>query len=206
MVTCDFKNTTWSRIRIPPLSADGFSWFVVQGGVGLDPGAVGERGAQGRVQRPSAVLRAADGHQVAAEARQRGAAPGGRLRRHKSFLGSLVNRLLLRLAPQARHFRLYSQEVVELGHGVSFLLLLPAADDVCSAPGQSNPYTPLSGFLHLPLQMFELGNNRRLLTRRPTCYRLKPDKSTLSNKMYKLIIININKCNHLLKSHIYFKK
>ncbi|KAM9837754.1 ankyrin repeat and fibronectin type-III domain-containing protein 1 [Aulostomus maculatus] len=57
---------------------------------------------------------------------------------------------------QARHFRLYSQEVVELGHSVSFLLLLPAADDVCSAPGQSNPYTPLSGFLHLPLQMFEL--------------------------------------------------
>uniref|UniRef100_A0A3B4USR1 Ankyrin repeat and fibronectin type III domain containing 1 n=1 Tax=Seriola dumerili TaxID=41447 RepID=A0A3B4USR1_SERDU len=57
---------------------------------------------------------------------------------------------------QARHFRLYSQEVVELGHGVSFLLLLPAADDVCSAPGQSNPYIPLSGFLHLPLQMFEL--------------------------------------------------
>ncbi|XP_030611194.1 ankyrin repeat and fibronectin type-III domain-containing protein 1 [Archocentrus centrarchus] len=57
---------------------------------------------------------------------------------------------------QARHFRLYSQEVVELGHGVSFLLLLPPADNVCSAPGQSNPYTPLSGFLHLPLQMFEL--------------------------------------------------
>ncbi|XP_035002141.1 uncharacterized protein ankfn1 isoform X2 [Hippoglossus stenolepis] len=57
---------------------------------------------------------------------------------------------------QARHFRVYSQEVVELGHGVSFLLLLPAADDVCSAPGQSNPYTPLSGFLLLPLPMFEL--------------------------------------------------
>ncbi|XP_073345171.1 ankyrin repeat and fibronectin type-III domain-containing protein 1 isoform X4 [Pagrus major] len=57
---------------------------------------------------------------------------------------------------QARHFRLYSQEVVELGHGVSFLLLLPPADNVCSAPGQSNPYSPLSGFLHLPLQMFEL--------------------------------------------------
>uniref|UniRef100_A0A3Q2UN33 Ankyrin repeat and fibronectin type III domain containing 1 n=1 Tax=Fundulus heteroclitus TaxID=8078 RepID=A0A3Q2UN33_FUNHE len=56
---------------------------------------------------------------------------------------------------KARHFRLYSQEVVEIGHGVSFLLLLPPADDVCSAPGQSNPYTPLSGFLHLPLQMFE---------------------------------------------------
>ncbi|KAM3860033.1 ankyrin repeat and fibronectin type-III domain-containing protein 1 [Diretmus argenteus] len=57
---------------------------------------------------------------------------------------------------QARHFRLYSQEVVELGHGVAFLLLLPAADDVCTAPGQANPYTSLAGFLHLPLQMFEL--------------------------------------------------
>ncbi|XP_061561556.1 ankyrin repeat and fibronectin type-III domain-containing protein 1 isoform X2 [Phycodurus eques] len=68
---------------------------------------------------------------------------------------SLLKNLNLPLH-QARHFRLYSQEVVELGHGVCFLLLLPAADDVCSAPGQSNPYAPLSGFLHLPLQMFEL--------------------------------------------------
>ncbi|XP_069608547.1 ankyrin repeat and fibronectin type-III domain-containing protein 1 [Ranitomeya imitator] len=57
---------------------------------------------------------------------------------------------------QAKHFRLYTQEVLELGHNVSFLLLLPASDDVCSAPGQSNPYTPHSGFLNLPLQMFEL--------------------------------------------------
>ncbi|XP_063817349.1 ankyrin repeat and fibronectin type-III domain-containing protein 1 isoform X2 [Pseudophryne corroboree] len=57
---------------------------------------------------------------------------------------------------QAKHFRLYTQEVLELGHNISFLLLLPASDDVCSAPGQSNPYTPHSGFLNLPLQMFEL--------------------------------------------------
>ncbi|NXB50074.1 ANKF1 protein, partial [Leucopsar rothschildi] len=58
---------------------------------------------------------------------------------------------------QAKHFRLYTQEVLELGHNVSFLLLLPASDDVCTAPGQNNPYTPHSGFLNLPLQMFELG-------------------------------------------------
>ncbi|KAJ3608308.1 hypothetical protein NHX12_025357, partial [Muraenolepis orangiensis] len=58
----------------------------------------------------------------------------------------------------AKHFRVYSQEVLELGHGVSFLLLLPTADDVCTAPGQANAYTPHSGFLHLPLQMFELGH------------------------------------------------
>uniref|UniRef100_A0A8C2AHM4 Ankyrin repeat and fibronectin type III domain containing 1 n=1 Tax=Cyprinus carpio TaxID=7962 RepID=A0A8C2AHM4_CYPCA len=57
---------------------------------------------------------------------------------------------------QAKHFRLYVHEVLELGHNVSFLLLLPASDDVCSAPGQTNPYTPHSGFLNLPLQMFEL--------------------------------------------------
>uniref|UniRef100_A0AAZ3SS09 Fibronectin type-III domain-containing protein n=1 Tax=Oncorhynchus tshawytscha TaxID=74940 RepID=A0AAZ3SS09_ONCTS len=57
---------------------------------------------------------------------------------------------------QAKHFRIYTHEVLELGHNVSFLLLLPAAEDVCTAPGQSNPYTPHSGFLNLPLQMFEL--------------------------------------------------
>ncbi|XP_061886691.1 ankyrin repeat and fibronectin type-III domain-containing protein 1 isoform X3 [Entelurus aequoreus] len=73
----------------------------------------------------------------------------------QTAIKSLLKHINLHLH-QARHFRLYSQEVVELGHGVSFLLLLPAADHVCSAPGQSNPYTPLAGFLHLPLQMFEL--------------------------------------------------
>ncbi|XP_064423475.1 ankyrin repeat and fibronectin type-III domain-containing protein 1 isoform X1 [Latimeria chalumnae] len=59
---------------------------------------------------------------------------------------------------QAKHFRLYTQEVLELGHNVSFLLLLPASDDVCSAPGQNNPYTPHSGFLNLSLRMFELAH------------------------------------------------
>jgi len=63
----------------------------------------------------------------------------------------------VRVPLQAKHFRLYTQEVLELGHNVSFLLLLPASDDVCTAPGQNNPYTPHSGFLNLPLQMFELG-------------------------------------------------
>ncbi|XP_074463855.1 ankyrin repeat and fibronectin type-III domain-containing protein 1 isoform X3 [Larus michahellis] len=63
---------------------------------------------------------------------------------------------ILLITIQAKHFRLYTQEVLELGHNVSFLLLLPASDDVCTAPGQNNPYTPHSGFLNLPLQMFEL--------------------------------------------------
>ncbi|NXI22198.1 ANKF1 protein, partial [Sterrhoptilus dennistouni] len=58
---------------------------------------------------------------------------------------------------EAKDFRLYSQEVLDFGDQVSFLLLLPPSDDVCTAPGQNNPYTPRSGFLTLPLQIFELG-------------------------------------------------
>ncbi|KFZ56764.1 Ankyrin repeat and fibronectin type-III domain-containing protein 1, partial [Antrostomus carolinensis] len=58
---------------------------------------------------------------------------------------------------EAKDFRLYSQEVLDFGGQVSFLLLLPPSDDVCTAPGQNNPYTPSSGFLTLPLQIFELG-------------------------------------------------
>ncbi|XP_060642173.2 ankyrin repeat and fibronectin type-III domain-containing protein 1-like isoform X1 [Anolis sagrei] len=57
---------------------------------------------------------------------------------------------------EAKDFRLYSQEVLDFGENVSFLLLLPPSDDVCTAPGQNNPYVPHSGFLTLPLQIFEL--------------------------------------------------
>ncbi|XP_075422530.1 ankyrin repeat and fibronectin type-III domain-containing protein 1-like [Ascaphus truei] len=57
---------------------------------------------------------------------------------------------------EAKDFRLYSQEVLDFGGQVSFLLLLPPSDDVCTPPGQNSPYTPYSGFLTLPLQIFEL--------------------------------------------------
>ncbi|CDQ58747.1 unnamed protein product [Oncorhynchus mykiss] len=57
---------------------------------------------------------------------------------------------------QVQDFRIYAQEVLEFGDTVSFLLLLPPSDDVCTAPGQNNPYSPRSGFLTLPLQIFEL--------------------------------------------------
>ncbi|KAK1794057.1 hypothetical protein P4O66_010967 [Electrophorus voltai] len=73
----------------------------------------------------------------------------------QTAIKSLLRQINLPLH-QAKHFRLYTQEVLELGHNVSFLLLLPASDDVCTAPGQANHYTPHSGFLNLPLQMFEL--------------------------------------------------
>lgn len=64
---------------------------------------------------------------------------------------------------QVQDFRIYSQEVVEFGEKVSFLLLLPPSDEVCTAPGQNNPYSPRSGFLTLPLQIFELGESTQSL-------------------------------------------
>ncbi|KAL2078456.1 hypothetical protein ACEWY4_026141 [Coilia grayii] len=57
---------------------------------------------------------------------------------------------------QAQEFRIYTHEVCEFGEGVSFLLLLPPCEDVCSAPGQNQPYSPRAGLLTLPLQVFEL--------------------------------------------------
>ncbi|XP_052452578.1 ankyrin repeat and fibronectin type-III domain-containing protein 1 isoform X1 [Carassius gibelio] len=57
---------------------------------------------------------------------------------------------------QAQDFRVYVKEVVELGGGVSFLLLLPPCEEVCSPPGQNHLYSPRSGFFTLPLQIFEL--------------------------------------------------
>ncbi|XP_026114126.1 ankyrin repeat and fibronectin type-III domain-containing protein 1 isoform X1 [Carassius auratus] len=57
---------------------------------------------------------------------------------------------------QAQDFRVYVKEVVELGGGVSFLLLLPPCEEVCSPPGQNHLCSPRSGFLTLPLQIFEL--------------------------------------------------
>ncbi|XP_051543366.1 ankyrin repeat and fibronectin type-III domain-containing protein 1 isoform X2 [Myxocyprinus asiaticus] len=57
---------------------------------------------------------------------------------------------------QAQDFRVYVKEVVELGEGVSFLLLLPPCEEVCSPPGQNHLCSLRSGFFTLPLQIFEL--------------------------------------------------
>lgn len=47
---------------------------------------------------------------------------------------------------QAQEFRIYAQEVLEFGDKVSFLLLLPPSDNMCTAPGQNNPYPPNQAF------------------------------------------------------------
>ncbi|XP_027009904.2 ankyrin repeat and fibronectin type-III domain-containing protein 1 isoform X3 [Tachysurus fulvidraco] len=56
---------------------------------------------------------------------------------------------------QAQEFRIYIQDVLEFGEGVSFFLLLPPYEEVCTPPGQNN-FSPRSGFFTLPLQIFEL--------------------------------------------------
>ncbi|MCJ8729064.1 hypothetical protein PDJAM_G00012090, partial [Pangasius djambal] len=56
---------------------------------------------------------------------------------------------------QAQDFRIYVHDVLEFGEGVSFLLLLPPYEEVCTPPGQNN-FSPRSGFFTLPLQIFEL--------------------------------------------------
>lgn len=52
---------------------------------------------------------------------------------------------------EGRSFLLYKQEVAELGHGVNFLLLLPASDELSAAPS-----APPSGCRLLPLHEFQL--------------------------------------------------
>ncbi|RXM28483.1 Ankyrin repeat and fibronectin type-III domain-containing protein 1 [Acipenser ruthenus] len=53
----------------------------------------------------------------------------------------------------ALDYRLYTQEVLQFGDSVSFLLLLPHPEDIWSAPGQ---HGRVNGFLTLPLHIFEL--------------------------------------------------
>uniref|UniRef100_A0A8C4R3D3 Fibronectin type-III domain-containing protein n=1 Tax=Eptatretus burgeri TaxID=7764 RepID=A0A8C4R3D3_EPTBU len=68
---------------------------------------------------------------------------------------SLLHQLHVPLE-QAADFRLHTQDLVEFGNGISFLLLLPPSDDVCVAPGQGSTFKPVSGLVSLPLQVFEL--------------------------------------------------
>ncbi|XP_062895132.1 ankyrin-repeat and fibronectin type III domain-containing 1, partial [Mobula hypostoma] len=72
----------------------------------------------------------------------------------RAAVPELVKRFAIPLQ-QVKELRLYSQEVLEFAGDLSFLLLLPPSDDVCTAPGQNSP-CPRPGLLTLPLQTFEL--------------------------------------------------
>ncbi|XP_020901378.1 ankyrin repeat and fibronectin type-III domain-containing protein 1 isoform X2 [Exaiptasia diaphana] len=52
--------------------------------------------------------------------------------------------------------RIYDREVVELDENVSFLIVFPPPEDVCSAPGQVDTLTHRKKYISLPVQTFEM--------------------------------------------------
>uniref|UniRef100_A0A061QLM3 Putative fibronectin/RAS containing n=1 Tax=Cupiennius salei TaxID=6928 RepID=A0A061QLM3_CUPSA len=52
--------------------------------------------------------------------------------------------------------RYYDVEVIELSEDVSFILVLPPVDSVCSVPGQCDEITSRSDCIPLPIQIFEM--------------------------------------------------
>ena len=56
----------------------------------------------------------------------------------------------------AQLHRIYDREVVELDENVSFLIVFPPPEDVCSAPGQMDSFSNKKTYISLPVQTFEM--------------------------------------------------
>lgn len=52
--------------------------------------------------------------------------------------------------------RIYDREVVELDENVSFIIVFPPPEEVCSAPGQVDSLSHHKGYISLPVQTFEM--------------------------------------------------
>ncbi|KAG1707502.1 Ankyrin repeat and fibronectin type-III domain-containing protein 1 [Nymphon striatum] len=65
--------------------------------------------------------------------------------------------------------RVYTVEVIELSADVTFILILPSAEHVCSVPGNDDDLSSKPEFIMLPVQIFELAHmntyNNNFLTR-----------------------------------------
>ncbi|XP_022238607.1 uncharacterized protein LOC106457080 isoform X2 [Limulus polyphemus] len=59
-------------------------------------------------------------------------------------------------ADQIGTHRIYEAEVIELSPDVSFVLMMPPLDSVCSVPGQSDELTSRTDCIPLPVQIFEM--------------------------------------------------
>ncbi len=57
---------------------------------------------------------------------------------------------------EAVSHRMYDLEVIELNEDVSFILLLPPIESVCSIPGHSEEITEKPMYLTKPVQAFEM--------------------------------------------------
>ena len=71
------------------------------------------------------------------------------------------NENLIHFCSQAAQLhRIYDREVVELDENVSFLIVFPPPEDVCSAPGQMDSLSHKKAFISLPVQTFEMSESR----------------------------------------------
>ncbi|XP_013792543.1 uncharacterized protein LOC106476429 [Limulus polyphemus] len=59
-------------------------------------------------------------------------------------------------AEQINAHRIYNLEVIELSPDVSFLLMIPPTDYVCSVPGQTDDFLSRADCIPLPVQIFEM--------------------------------------------------
>ena len=57
---------------------------------------------------------------------------------------------------EAVSHRIYDLEVIELSEDVSFILLLPPSEGVCSVPGHREEITQNPNYIMLPVQVFEM--------------------------------------------------
>ena len=62
---------------------------------------------------------------------------------------------------EIQNHRVYDIEVIELSPDVSFVLLLPAVENVCSIFGQTDELPSNSNLIYLPLRIFEMSKSFR---------------------------------------------
>ncbi|KAI1292173.1 Ankyrin repeat and fibronectin type-III domain-containing protein 1 [Halotydeus destructor] len=60
----------------------------------------------------------------------------------------------LRIAALSAH-RVFDAQIVELSGDVSFIILIPSLETVCTLPGQMDHYTLRDDLIYLPIQIFE---------------------------------------------------
>lgn len=57
---------------------------------------------------------------------------------------------------EALHHRIHDIEIIELSSDISFILVLPSMENVCSVPGHSDEFSSQHGLVALPVQIFEM--------------------------------------------------
>ncbi len=77
------------------------------------------------------------------------------------------------------HHQLYKYEAIELNEDIAFLLLLPPAEHVCTAPGSSDHFASRSEFVALPINTFEISKYRSACTHQHYCSDLPNQLSLL---------------------------